>query len=196
MVEWYYSEHKRDRQGPVTHAELARKARDLAPGSKVWRSGLIEWEPLERHFAVPHDEAPEVETSGPWSNTGPGSDTDPAPVEITEAVADGWRRWSQLRGRSNRAHYWFWVLFCFVMSSVLGALDDAVMGAQSGALTLVFGLVTLVPSVTVAVRRLHDRGRSGWWLLLWVVPVLGWIILLIWFASRGTPGPNRYGRRV
>lgn len=182
MVEWHYSERKGHQAGPVTQSELARMAADLPLGTLVWRPGLDEWEPIEQHFG---DAAP-----GPWS------DGAPAPVDVTEAVVDGWRRWAQLRGRSNRAHYWFWALFCLVISGLLGGLDSAMGASDTGPFGGLFALVTLVPSVTVAARRLHDTDRSGWWLLLWFVPLVGWIILLVWMVQKGTLGANRFGRQV
>ena len=56
-----------------------------------------------------------------------------------------------------------------------------------------FGLVTFIPTVSVAIRRLHDSDRTGWWYLLIFVPLIGWIILLIWYVTKGTDGPNRFG---
>jgi uncharacterized membrane protein YhaH (DUF805 family) len=55
-------------------------------------------------------------------------------------------------------------------------------------------LALLLPSLAVAVRRLHDIDRTGWWILLWFIPIIGWIILIIWHCTAGTPGPNRFGQ--
>ncbi len=57
----------------------------------------------------------------------------------------------------------------------------------------IFGLIMFLPSISVAVRRLHDTDRSGWWWWLWLIPLIGWIILIIWYATVGTDGPNRFG---
>ena len=59
--------------------------------------------------------------------------------------------------------------------------------------TGIFSLVVLLPGIAVGVRRLHDLDRIGWWLLLAFVPLVGTIILIVWFCTRGTPGPNRFG---
>lgn len=67
------------------------------------------------------------------------------------------------------------------------------MGHNPQPLSAIWSLVVLLPSLAVGVRRLHDTGRSGWWLLIWLIPLIGWIILIWWFASRGDEGPNEYG---
>jgi len=54
-------------------------------------------------------------------------------------------------------------------------------------------LATFLPSLAVGIRRLHDRDQTGWWILLGLIPVIGWIILIVWFCMRGTVGPNRFG---
>jgi uncharacterized membrane protein YhaH (DUF805 family) len=56
-----------------------------------------------------------------------------------------------------------------------------------------FGLATLLPGLAVSVRRLHDTNRSGWWILLWFIPLIGIIVLIVWWVQQGTPGPNRFG---
>ena len=59
--------------------------------------------------------------------------------------------------------------------------------------TGLFGLVTIIPNIAIAIRRLHDRDYSGWWYLLVFIPLIGWLILFIWFCLKGTDGPNRFG---
>lgn len=102
-------------------------------------------------------------------------------------------------GRARRAEYWWWVLFLILANAALGILDAAffgrmMMGMQgNGPLSAVFSLLTLLPGIAVAVRRLHDIDRSGWWMLLVFVPLIGWIVLLVWACTLGTAGPNRFG---
>ncbi|WP_308909885.1 DUF805 domain-containing protein [Pseudokordiimonas caeni] len=90
-----------------------------------------------------------------------------------------------IEGRARRSEAWWFYLFCFVAGIVLSLV--------SSALHWLFSLATLVPSITVGVRRLQDTGKSGWWLLLALVPVVGWIAVIILLALPGTPGPNEYG---
>ncbi len=82
------------------------------------------------------------------------------------------------------------VLFIIIADIVTGIID-LVIGAQ--VTTGVFGLVTFLPSLAIAIRRLHDLDRTGWWVLLALIPLIGWIVLIIWFCTRGTDGPNRFG---
>jgi uncharacterized membrane protein YhaH (DUF805 family) len=93
-------------------------------------------------------------------------------------------------GRARRTEYWMYFLVYLVIL-ILASLLDAL-----GGLGLIGGLVALahlVPSITVGVRRLHDIGRSGWWLLIALVPLIGWIIALYWAAKEGDAQDNAYG---
>jgi len=153
------------------------------------------------------------------------------------------KRYAQFSGRSRRREYWMWVLFIVIATIVLSLLDSALglggrttaestsgpgsfsynAGIRGGVLTGIFLLATFIPSLAVQVRRLHDRDRSGWWILLpllplfvagtimvtalvslnlalmlvaWAVSLLGFacgILLLVWYCLPGTSGPNRYG---
>ena len=127
-------------------------------------------------------------------------------MSFTEAVRAGFRNWNRLDGRASRSEYWWWALFLllaglgpvFVFAILAAALpyDSAVLlSGLLGLLLLAFFVVTIVPSFTVAVRRLHDTDRSGWWLLIGLLPYLGGFILLIFYILDGTAGPNRYGDR-
>ena len=77
------------------------------------------------------------------------------------------------------------------MANVIASLVDFVVGGGLFAILVSLGL--LLPSVSVQVRRLHDLDRSGWWLLISFVPVLGAIVMLVWFCSKGTADDNRFG---
>lgn len=108
-------------------------------------------------------------------------------------------RWSDFSGRACRAEYWWFAValaIAYVVSVVvfaaLTALGDA--GAAIGFILLVvLWLAAIVPNLSVAVRRLHDTGKSGWALLLGIIPLIGGILLLVWYATDSDPGPNRYG---
>ena len=92
--------------------------------------------------------------------------------------------------RAIRSEYWFWILF-IILGDIVTSIIDWGIGAQ--VTTGFFGLATLLPNVAIAIRRLHDLDRTGWWIFLGLIPLVGWIILLIWYCTRGTAGPNRFG---
>jgi uncharacterized membrane protein YhaH (DUF805 family) len=76
---------------------------------------------------------------------------------------------------------------------IAGIIDTALFGANRYVLYSLAGLGLLLPSVAVAVRRLHDTARSGWFFVLGLIPLIGAIILIVWYCQPGTPGPNQYG---
>jgi uncharacterized membrane protein YhaH (DUF805 family) len=88
-------------------------------------------------------------------------------------------------GRARRSEYWWFVLFTLLCSVVAQIGGDALEGLVS--------LVLFLPSLAAAARRLHDTDRSAWWLLLFFLPVIGWLILIYFYVQRGTVGPNQYG---
>lgn len=104
------------------------------------------------------------------------------------------RNYVGFAGRAPRAEYWYFALFtiiCQVVADIVGVASGASYGASGlGALV---GLALFLPTLAVSVRRLHDVDRSGWWYLIVFVPIVGWILLLVWYCTRGTGGPNRFG---
>jgi len=115
-------------------------------------------------------------------------------MNFTEAIQSGFNNYVNFSGRAQRSAFWFWVLFVFAASIVAGILDMAIFGAESYTpLSTLFGLAVFLPGLAVAVRRLHDTGRTGWWVLLWLIPIIGWIVLIIWYCQPGEPGTNQYG---
>jgi uncharacterized membrane protein YhaH (DUF805 family) len=108
------------------------------------------------------------------------------------------RKYATFDGRARRAEYWYFALFNLIFSSVLGVLDGIVRSNSSSASTVgllggLYSLAVLIPSIAVGVRRLHDTGRSGWWMLIGFIPLIGAIWLLVYFVEEGTAGPNQYG---
>lgn len=95
-------------------------------------------------------------------------------------------------GRARRAEYWWFALFSLLVSIALGIVGES-SDTLGDLLQIVIGLGLLIPSLAVQVRRLHDIDRTGWWLLIGLVPLIGWIVLLIFYVQRGTEGDNRFG---
>jgi uncharacterized membrane protein YhaH (DUF805 family) len=107
------------------------------------------------------------------------------------------KKYAVFRGRSGRTEYWhFFLVYLLVLivTSVLDVIAGTYSSArQVGLLSGIFSLVALLPSLGVSVRRLHDTGRSGWWLLIGFIPILGVIVLLVFAAIRGDGETNSYG---
>ena len=110
-----------------------------------------------------------------------------------DAVRTVFGKYATISGRAARSEYWWWVLFVVLVNAVLATVDQALFGAETRILSAVFSLATLLPSICVAGRRLHDRDMSAWWLLLWFVPFVGWLVLLYFYVMPGTQGPNSFG---
>jgi len=111
-----------------------------------------------------------------------------------EAVSAVFKKYATFTGRASRSEYWWWTLFVLIASIVLTIIDTAVLGAEEyGILSTIFGLAILVPAIAVTVRRLHDTDRSGWWIFLGLIPIIGTLVLLFWYVSRGREGDNRFG---
>jgi uncharacterized membrane protein YhaH (DUF805 family) len=100
-------------------------------------------------------------------------------------------RFAQFTGRAGRAEFWWFTLANFIVSLILSLLGQASIVFY--VLSAIYSLAVLIPSLAVGIRRLHDTNRSGWWLLIILVPLAGIIILIVFMATEGTPGPNNYG---
>jgi len=120
-------------------------------------------------------------------------------MNMIEAVKAVFSKYATFEGRARRSEYWWFVLFNLIVSIILtvvlgggrGMGEGGMMGG--GLLANIWSLAMLLPSLAVGARRLHDIDRTGWWQLIWFIPVIGWIVLIVFFASRGTAGANRFG---
>ncbi len=88
-------------------------------------------------------------------------------------------------GRVTRQAFWMFTLWYFIINVALSIVSDAVAG--------LFSLAVLLPSIAIGARRLHDIGMSGWWQLIGLIPIVGWIALMVLLAKQGIAGPNEYG---
>jgi uncharacterized membrane protein YhaH (DUF805 family) len=114
-------------------------------------------------------------------------------VGFGEAISVCFSKYATFTGRAARPEYWYWVLFTVLASLVCEFIDKVMLALAFSAVHSLFTLVILLPSIAVGVRRLHDIDKSGWWLLIGFVPILGMIVLIIFAVRPGTEGPNRFG---
>jgi uncharacterized membrane protein YhaH (DUF805 family) len=116
-------------------------------------------------------------------------------MAFPDAVKICFNKYVDFSGRARRSEYWWWFLFT-VLVSIVASIIDSILGTRNGSGTGVIGgladLALLLPSLAVGARRLHDTGRSGFWLFLWLLPCIGWIILIIFFVM-DSQGDNKYG---
>jgi len=101
------------------------------------------------------------------------------------------KKYAVFSGRARRKEYWMFFLFNIIIASVLGFIEGLAGGP--GVLGSLYGFAVLIPGVAVSVRRLHDTNRSGWWLLIGLVPLIGSIVLLVFMVQDGQPGENQHG---
>ena len=112
-----------------------------------------------------------------------------------------YQRYFDFGGRASRSEFWLFVLWCLIASTIGAIIDYGALGWSNSAgelgpygpaLWLIIAF-NFIPSLSVAIRRLHDKDKSGWFYLLCLVPIVGSIVLLVWFCQAGTPGANRFG---
>lgn len=106
-------------------------------------------------------------------------------MSFADAIKLCFAKYADFNGRAKRPEFWWFILFCILVSLAL----EMVSGILSG----LFSLATFLPSIAVGARRLHDTNRSGWWQLLAIIPVLGWIVLIVFCAQEGEAAENQYG---
>lgn len=107
------------------------------------------------------------------------------------------KKYAVFGGRARRKEYWFFALFNVIIIIALSFIDVSAglydIDSGFGLLSGLYSLAVLLPSIAVAVRRLHDIDRSGWWLLIAIIPLIGGIVLLVFAVLDSTPGDNQYG---
>jgi uncharacterized membrane protein YhaH (DUF805 family) len=114
---------------------------------------------------------------------------------FVEAIKGGFRNYIGFGGRAARSEYWYWTLFVYLLLVVAWLIDMTVFGFNTtgvNPMTVLATLATLLPTLAVSARRLHDIDRSGWWALL-IFTVIGYVVLIYWAFMRGTVGTNRFG---
>ncbi|MBC7952123.1 MAG: DUF805 domain-containing protein [Rhodospirillaceae bacterium] len=110
-------------------------------------------------------------------------------MDFVTAVKTCLNKYAAFQGRAARSEFWYFTLFNWLFQLLLMLLDAA-LGTPFTFITM---LVLLLPGIAVAVRRLHDTNRSGWWYLILLIPLVGVILFIVWASSKGTLDTNRFG---
>jgi uncharacterized membrane protein YhaH (DUF805 family) len=98
-----------------------------------------------------------------------------------DSYLDALRKYGDFRGRANRTEFWMFMLFSLIITVAIRFVESLV--GSAGMIELLYGLAVFIPSIAVGARRLHDTGRSGWWQLLIFIPLIGFLVLIAWFAE-------------
>ena len=106
------------------------------------------------------------------------------------------KKYAVFSGRARRKEYWYFVLFNVIIGFVLGLIEGALglfPDSPQSILSSLYSLAVLLPGIGVSIRRLHDTSRSGWWLLIALVPIIGAIVLLVFMVQDSATDENQYG---
>ena len=114
-------------------------------------------------------------------------------MTFSEAISSGFRNYVGFSGRAARSEFWFWILFTVLVSIVTTIIDLGVLSSKVQPISAIWSLATFLPSLAMGVRRLHDTDRSGWWWLIAFIPLIGFIVLIVFWCFEGTRGSNRFG---
>lgn len=140
-----------------------------------------------------HESAPMCPKCGALQDSSMPAAEDQRSRTFVNSIAICFNRYFQFGGRAPRAEYWYFTLFATLVGFGAGFADGVWFGPQIRVFGSIVNVALFIPSLAVWTRRVHDLDRTGWWWLLAFLPVIGWLILLIWACSPGTRGPNRYG---
>lgn len=112
-------------------------------------------------------------------------------MSFSEAVKDGFDHYVKFDGRASRPAYWWWFLFAVLVAIGCNIVDNVVFDGPI--LSYIAALGLFLPGLSVAIRRLHDTDRSGWWILIGLIPIIGFIVLLIFYLEKSNATENRFG---
>ena len=123
----------------------------------------------------------------------------PPQTGFVAAIKKGFKGYVVWNARSTRSEYWWWTLFVIIVGIVVGALDGALFNPDTfglGPLSTILNIALFLPGLSLLVRRLHDTDRSGWWVWIALIPIIGFIVLLIFVLLPSKMAPTRWNNRI
>ena len=117
-------------------------------------------------------------------------------MNMVDAVKNGFSNYARFSGRARRSEFWIWTLFTVIVSIVASVVDNALgltTSSGGGVFQGIASLALLVPGLAVGWRRMHDTGKSGALYLIGLIPLVGWILVVVWACQDSQPGPNHHG---
>ncbi|MDO4431142.1 MAG: DUF805 domain-containing protein [Lonepinella koalarum] len=202
----FYYENNGANMGPVSSDEIIELAKNgtLNRNSLIWREGYEDWKKLsESEIDVSFLPPPMKQTPPPMkSNSSAGVNIASLPKISGDNVfiqyfVGNFKNYINFKGRARRKEFWFFSLFYFLiylgLSIIEGVFSMLLRTHYIGVLPLLFGLASIIPSLGLSFRRLHDTDRSAWWLLLHLIPLIGSIVIIIFCCLDSQAGENRYG---
>ncbi|WP_162180409.1 DUF805 domain-containing protein [Methylocapsa aurea] len=197
---WHYAIGS-EQKGPFSVEQLTAlaSAGAINANTLVWSQKLTNWEPLGRtELALLLGISPLQPPPLGFAQTFPQgaiASRDAPVTTFSQAISSCFAKYATFSGRANRPEYWWFYLFGILTSIAASVIDISSFGAHSQ-IQPIFSIVTLgllLPNLAVSIRRLHDTDRSGWWLLIILIPIAGWVALIVFFCQKGSPGRNTYG---
>ena len=116
-------------------------------------------------------------------------------MNFQTSIKTCFNKFAVFSGRASRSEFWFFVLFGILGGIITSIIDVMILGypfEENGPINLIFSVALIIPSISVAARRLHDINKTGWWQLLWIT-IIGGILLIIWHATEGENKKNKFG---
>lgn len=116
-------------------------------------------------------------------------------MSFGQAISSFWKNYVNFKGRARRSEFWFAILFVFLVSAPIGLVSFDLETLTYGPIFYVWSFATFLPMISLYVRRLHDVGKSGWYLLMGFIPLVGWVFVLIEILKVSQMGQNQYGEQ-
>jgi len=182
-----------DPNGPNPDADPVQ---EHVPGQGAWAGGQ-QGQAGDRQASYggyPQADAPPgsgFPPGGGYTGAAPTAYLQGAPVGFGQAVRGAFGHILTFRGRASRSAFWWFVLLQIIVYLVIGFITNRSSVAGT-ILDIVVGIPLWLAGLSLTVRRLHDANHTGWWWWIGLVPIVGWIVLLVFYLLPGTPGPNRY----
>jgi uncharacterized membrane protein YhaH (DUF805 family) len=194
--QWHYMDNG-VQKGPFSTDQMVAlvKAGVVGPPTQVWNPGMPGWAAMSQSPLASTVMIPPAPLSGAIPGLAnisiPGAGN---PDTFGGAIHACLTKYADFSGRARRPEFWWFALFGMLGNFATTIVDAVIFGAGGfSPLQTLFSLALMVPSLAAGARRLHDTDRTGWWQLLWMVPIAGWIVMIIFLCQRGTPQTNRFG---